>query len=79
LVATVDDEHLLRRHNGDDRRGGHTPDPPSRPHLEQRRIVRVEVREDPLDRAAPAAGQREPDAAGEPVASDRLDASNRGL
>ena len=52
-MAAIDDEHLLLRDDGDDRRGGHSPDPPvARPDLEQFRVVRVAVREDPLHSAA---------------------------
>jgi 3'-5' exoribonuclease len=70
-AAPVDDEHLLLRHNGDDRRRRHAPHaPPARAHLEVRRVVRTAVREDPLHRAVAAARDGESDAVGEPVTGD---------
>jgi hypothetical protein len=69
MTASIDDEHLLRRNDRDDRRRGNAPNTvPSDPHLEHRRIVRADVREDPLDRAAAATCDPEPDAVGQPVA-----------
>jgi len=71
-TAAIDDEHLLLRDDGNDRRRGHSPDPPvARPDLEHLRVVRVAVRENPLDRATAAACEGEPDTVGEPVAGDR--------
>lgn len=71
VPAPVDDEHLLLRDDRDDRRGGHTPDAmPPRTHLEHGRIVRIDVREDPLDRAVASTCERETDAVGEPVTGD---------
>jgi hypothetical protein len=71
LTAAIDDEHLLLRDDGDDRRRGHSPDPSvARPDLEHFRVVRVAVREDPLHRAAASACEGEPDAVGEPVTGD---------
>lgn len=71
LTAAIDDEHLLLRDDGDDRRGGHSPNPPvARPDLEHFRVVRVAVREDPLHSAAAAACEGEPDAVREPVTGD---------
>jgi hypothetical protein len=70
-VAPVDDEHLLGGDDGDDRRRGHAPHAASpRPHLEHRGVVRVVIRQDPLDRAAAATREGEADAMGEPVAGD---------
>ena len=70
-TAAVDDEHLLRRDDGDD---GRRRDPvdlaPTRSHLEERGGVKTPVREDPLDRAVATACKREADTVGEPVASD---------
>ncbi len=72
-TAAIDDKQPLLRDDGDDRRRGHSPDPPvARPDLEHlRRVVRVAVRENPLDRATAAACEGEPDTVGEPVAGDR--------
>jgi hypothetical protein len=70
-LAPVDDEHLLLRHDGDDRRGGHATDAmPPRPHLEHGWIVRIDVRKNPLDRAVASTCEREADAVGEPVTGD---------
>jgi hypothetical protein len=59
VTAAIDDEHLLRRHDRHHGRGGHTPHAiAAGPHLERRRIVRADVREDPHDRAAASARKR---------------------
>ena len=71
-TAPADDEHLLLRDDGDHGGGGHSTDMPvARPHLEERRVVRVPLREDPLDLAAASACEGEPDAVGKPVTGDR--------
>jgi len=71
-TAAIDDEHLLLRNDGDDRRRRHLPNPPvARPDLEHFRVVRVSVRENPLHRATPAACEGESDTVGEPVTGDR--------
>jgi hypothetical protein len=58
VAAAVDDEHLLLRDAGDDRRRRHAPHPSvARAYFEHGRVVRVAVREDSLDRAAAAAGE----------------------
>jgi hypothetical protein len=68
-ASPVDDENLLLRNDGDDRRGRDVANPSvARPNLEQRRIVRVDIRENPLHRAAPPTREREADAVREPVA-----------
>jgi hypothetical protein len=68
-TPSVDDENLLLRDDGDDRRGRNLADAPmARPNLEQRRIVRIDVRENPLHRAATPAREREAHTVGEPVA-----------
>jgi hypothetical protein len=55
-AAAVDDEHLLLRDDGDDGRRRYAADSSAaRSHLEQRRVVRIAVREHALDRAATAA------------------------
>ena len=70
-MAASDNEHLLLRDDGDDRRRGHSPDPPvASPDLEHFRVVRVAVREDPLHSAAASACEGEPDTVGEPVTGD---------
>lgn len=68
-TPSVDDENLLLRDDRDDRRGRNLADPPmARPNLEQRRIVRIDVRENPLHRAAAPTREREAHTVGEPVA-----------
>jgi hypothetical protein len=70
-TAAIDDKQPLLRDDGDDRRRGHSPDPPvARPDLEHLRVVRVAVRENPLHRAAAAACEGESDAVSEPVTGD---------
>ena len=67
----IDDEHLIGRHHGDHRRGRNPPHaPPAHTHLQQRGVVRIVIREDPLNRATTATREREADAVGEPVAGD---------
>src|SRR5262249_3223959 len=67
----VDDDQLLRRNDRNDRRRRDAPNaPPARPHLEQRRIVRIVVRQHPLDRAVAAPCEREADTVDKPVAGD---------
>jgi hypothetical protein len=69
-MAAIDDEYLLRRDDRDYRRRRDAPNAPARPDLEHRRVVRTEVRKDPLDRAAVSTREGETDAVGEPVAGD---------
>jgi len=70
-AAAVHDEQLLLRDYGDDRGRGHSTHPPvARSHFEQRGVMRIPVREDPLDRATASPCEREPDAVGEPVTRD---------
>src|SRR5262249_52199925 len=69
--TAIDHEHLVRRDDGDDRGRGHPTHPmPTHPHLEEGRVARVLVRENPLDRATTATCEREADAVGEPVTGD---------
>jgi hypothetical protein len=69
---TVDDEQPVGGDDRHDRRRGHPADTPTaRPHLKQRRVIRVDIRQHALHRAATAACEREADAVGEPVAGDR--------
>jgi hypothetical protein len=70
--AAVDDEQPVGwddRHNS--RRRHPTDAPAARPYLEQRRVIRIEIRQHALDLAATATCEREPDAVGEPVTGDR--------
>jgi hypothetical protein len=70
-TPVVDDENPFLRDHGDDRRGRDLADPSmASPDFEQRRIVRIDIRKNPLHRAAPPAREREADAVGEPVAHD---------
>jgi hypothetical protein len=70
-AAMVDDEHLVGRDARDDGRRRDAPDAPAaRPHLQHRRVVRVALRPDPLDRAMAAPREREADAVGKPITRD---------
>jgi hypothetical protein len=51
----VDDQQTIGRNDGDHRRGRHAPHAAAADsNLQQRRLVRIVIRQDPLDRA-PAA------------------------
>jgi hypothetical protein len=60
-----------RRSTTRTRSAGMTATTTARPHLEQRRVVPVDIRQHALDLAATAACEGEADAVGEPVAGDR--------
>ena len=48
----IDDEHLVGRHHGNHRRSRNPPHAASaHTHLQKRGVVRIVIREDPLDRA----------------------------
>ena len=67
----IDDEHLVGRDHSDHRRRRHAPHAaPTDPDLEQRGVVRIVIRQDPLDRATTATREREADAVGDPVTGD---------
>jgi hypothetical protein len=70
--STVDDEQPVGGDYRHDRRRRHTTDTPrGSPHLEHRRLVRIDIGQDTLDCAATATCEREADAVSEPIAGDR--------